>query len=177
MNDARVLFCKRAIAAMLFMVSGLLAQSQSPDSIPRPKVPIDTSPVYWITALAPEERVFFTDTTLDYAFRMYDPARQSDWTDWGTLGLLGSPARPLLYTPAPRMGFAHGIQALDLYRFKAEELRFFKHSRTFSEVGFTQGRTQNDNSVRAVLSRTFSGGATAAFDYRTFLNVGQYRYQ
>lgn len=172
-----MLFLQKAAATTLFVAVTLLACAQTTDSLPQPKVPIDTSPVYWITAQAPEERVLFTDTTLDYAFRMYDPARQADWTDWGTLGLLGSPARPLLYTPAPRMGFAHGVQALDLYRNKAADLRFFKHTRTFSEVGFSQGRTQNDNGVRAVLSRTFSGGTTAAFDYRTFLNVGQYRYQ
>lgn len=153
------------------------ARAQAADSLPRPPVPVDTAPVYWLTAKAPEERMLFDDTLPDYRFRMYDPAREAQWADWGNLGLYGSAARPLLYETTPRAGFTHGFDAFRLYRLRNEDLRYFQHTRTFSEVGFTQGRTQNDNSVDAMLSRTFAGGTTAALMYQTNLGVGQYRHQ
>jgi hypothetical protein len=112
-----------------------------------------------------------------YNFRMYDPTRRTPWADWGNLGVAGSPARPLLYTHHARTGFWHGYEGFQLYRHQAENLRFYKHSRTFSEVFFNQGASQNDNAVKAALSRTFAGGTTASVDYQTFLSVGQYRYQ
>lgn len=162
------------LLALLCLQAGF---GQQPDTILPAPAPLDTTPVRWITGAAPDARQPLDDSLPGYDFRMYDPARRTPWADWGNLGITGSPARPLLYAPQARIGFWSGYDAFRLYRLHAEHLRHFKHSRTFSEVFFNQGASQNDNAVKAVLSRTFAGGTTASVDYQTFLSVGQYRYQ
>jgi hypothetical protein len=154
----------------------LLAQQPSGPGFTLPVPSPDSLSVFYVFADAPEERYPKDDTLPDARFRFYDPARQSV-IDWGTLGNLGSSARPLWFSPAPRRGFDMGIHPFDLYRLTPDSLRFYKQSRTYSDVFFSQGRTQNDNMVRAVFSRTFGDSITFALDYRTFNNIGQYRYQ
>jgi hypothetical protein len=136
----------------------------------------DSTAVFYIFAGAPERNYLKSDTLPDARFRFYDPARQTT-VDWGTLGNLGSSARPLWFSPTERQGFDFGVHPFDLYRLNPDSLRFYRQTRTFSEVFFSQGRTQNDNMMRAVFSRTFGDSITFSLDYRTFNNLGQYRYQ
>jgi hypothetical protein len=140
------------------------------------QVVLDTTPLLFVMPLAPERVHFSEDTLPDAQFRMYDPARQSP-IDRATLGNLGTPQRALLFDPAPRRGFDPGVHAFDLYNLQPADLRFYQHSRTFSEVFFSQGRTQFDGMLNARLARTFSGGTTFSMDYRTINNLGQFRYQ
>ena len=107
---------------------------------------------------------------------MYDPARRKQ-VDWGTLGNLGSAARPLLFETRAQRGFDVGEHAFDLYRMQAGELRFYRNSRSFSEVFFSQGAKQEQGMLNARFSRTFEGGANVSIDYRTINHAGQYRYQ
>jgi hypothetical protein len=135
----------------------------------------DTLPLFFFRLAAPERYEAADDTLPSPQFRMYDPARQR-LIDWATLGNLGSSARPLWFEPTSRVGFATGIRPFDLYRQRPEDLRFFRHARTFSEVTFTRGLTQRQSNSRAVLSRTFSGGLNFAVDYQTINNLSQFRW-
>lgn len=136
----------------------------------------DTSPLLFTFALAPERAYPADDTLPDRRFRMYDPARRQP-VDWGTLGNLGSAARPLLYETLPRLGFDAGVHAFDLYKLYPDDLRFYRNGRSFSEVYFSQGRTQLDGMLDARFARTFAGGANFSLDYRSINNLGAYRYQ
>lgn len=136
----------------------------------------DTTPLLYSFALSPERSYTSSDTLADAAFRQYNPARQKP-VDWATLGNLGASAQPLFFeTPAQR-GFDLGFHSFDLYRLKTSDLRFYRNNRSFSDVYFSQGRTQFDGLLNARFGRTFAGGANFSLDYRTINNKGQYRYQ
>lgn len=141
-----------------------------------PRAPIDTSQLVYTLADAPELALPDVDTLADARFRQYDPARRR-LIDWGTLGNIGSPARPLLFEPATVRGFHTGLQPFALYNISAPELRFYRHGRSFSEVFFSQGRNQLEAMTGARFSRTFAGGMNFSLDYRSINQAGQFRYQ
>lgn len=133
-------------------------------------------PLLFTFALSPEESHPAADTLPDRDFRMYDPARKS-LIDWGTLGNLGSSARPLLFENEALRGFDVGVHAFDLYRLEPNDLRFYRNRRAFSDVNFGQGAKQDDGMFNARFARTFEGGANFSLDYRSINHLGQYRYQ
>ncbi|MBX2891135.1 MAG: hypothetical protein KF734_09435 [Saprospiraceae bacterium] len=151
--------------------------SNAQDGAPAPPPPPDTSALFYTFALTPERNYPADDTLPDRDFRMYDPARRRQLIDWGTLGNLGSSARPLLFELPARRGFDFGEHAFDLYRVKPEDLRFYRDARAFSDVFFSQGANQQQGMLNALFSRTFEGGANFSLDYRSINHTGQYRYQ
>ena len=164
------------LLAGIFVPFTLDAQSTEAASSTAQSFVLDTTPLLFTFALTPERAYPADDTLPNRHFRMYDPARRQQ-IDWGTLGNLGSAARPLLFESQPRRGFDMGVHAFDLYNLYPDELRFFRHGRSFSEVFFSQGRTQQDGMLNACFGRTFSGGANFSLDYRSINNLGAYRYQ
>ncbi len=167
-----------AVLHLLFCGFAVFLNAQQPTAASPTTRPIerDTTPLLFTFSLAPERAYPSSDTLPDSDFRMYDPARRRP-IDYGTLGNLGSSARPLLYETSPKRGFDVGVHAFDIYRVQPNDLRFYRHSRSFSEVFFTQGRTQLDGLLNARLARTFGGGTTFSLDYRSINHLGQYRYQ
>jgi hypothetical protein len=135
----------------------------------------DTSVLYYTLSLAPERAVPDADTLPEMTFRMYDPARRQ-LIDWGTLGNLGTPARPLFLADAPRRGFDAGLHGFDLYRLRPEDVRFYRNTKSFSDAFFSQGVNQFDGLLNARFARTFSGGTSFTLDYRTINNRGQFRH-
>jgi hypothetical protein len=133
-------------------------------------------PLLFTFALSPERSQPASDTLIGYDFRMWDPARQQT-IDWGTLGNLGSSARPLLFENQGQRGFDVGVHAFDLYQLQPQDLRFYRNNRSFSDVFFGQGLKQADGMLNARFARTFEGGANVSLDYRTVNHLGQYRYQ
>lgn len=165
---------------LCLLLPGTLS-AQTRDSVPTPPVAIraavDTlKPLVYVLSAQPEKIWPGPDSMPGFQFRMYDPARRQT-PDWATLGNLGMAARPLWFGPVARLGFDVGASPFALYRLKAEELRFYQNTRSFSEVFFSQGQNQDNLMFNAQLARTFSGGATFAFEYRTFNNLGQFRFQ
>jgi len=138
--------------------------------------PNDSLRLLYVYSTAPERVIEDHDTLPDTRFRMYDPAREQT-IDYGTLGNLGTPNRPLLFQPRARRGFDFGIHGYDMYLIRPDEVRFYHNTRSFSEVFFTQGRSQFDGLLNAKYGRTFSKGSVFSLDYRTVNNTGQYKYQ
>ncbi|MBK7936780.1 MAG: hypothetical protein IPJ82_06660 [Lewinellaceae bacterium] len=163
-------------AACCFLPIAALAQQPVAASSTARFVAQDTTPLLFTFALAPERAYPADDTLPDRVFRMYDPARRQT-IDWGTLGNLGSAARPLLYETQPRLGFDAGVHTYDLYNLYPKDLRFYRNGRSFSELYFSQGRTQLDGMLHARFARTFAGGANFSLDYRSINNLGVFRYQ
>lgn len=140
------------------------------------KVPVSDEPLLFTFALTPEKSEAATDSLPDATFRMYNPARRS-LIDYGTIGNLGSSARPLLYAVAPQQGFDFGIHGFDLYTLKSRDLRFYRNTRSFSEATFSQGKNNLESMLNARFARTFSGGTNFSLDYRSINNLGQFNYQ
>lgn len=168
-----------AIAVLGSLVGSLMAQVPlAADSLAPalPPPPPDTFPFFFSFAHAPERTYSAADTLPDNDFRMYDPARRQT-IDWGTLGNVGSSARPLLFQTRERLGTYVGYEAFELYQLRPNDLQFYRNTRSFTDLFFSQGRIQNDNMLQARFSRTFGDGLTFALQYRTFNHLGQYRYQ
>lgn len=142
-----------------------------------PDNPADTLPVFYSLVLDPAKLYPADDTLPDLAFRMYDPSRRQGAFDYGHLGNLGTAARPLAFETRSRVGFETGMHAFDLYQLKPEDLRFYRHTRTYSHAGFSRGRTQRDAASFIKLSRTFEKGLNFSLHYQTFNNLGEYRFQ
>lgn len=134
------------------------------------------APLLITFALSPERSIPSADTMPDRDFRMYDPARRSD-VDYGTLGNLGAAARPLFFENKAIRGFDVGVHAFDLYMLHPEQLGFYRHTQTFSDVFFSQGRNQFETNLNARFARTFEKGTCFSLEYHTLNNLGQYRYQ
>lgn len=141
-----------------------------------PPAPLDTTPFLFTFSVAPERSYAADDTLPDLDFRMYDPARRQ-LVDYGTLGNTGSSARPLFFETQARLGFDPGFHGFDLYGLKPADLQFYRNSRSFTDLFFSQGKIQNDNTLRARFSRTFSEGLNFSLQYSTLNHLGQYRYQ
>lgn len=151
-------------------------QPEAASSTARVIVPVDTTP--FLFTFSPEPQRFYpaNDTLPDSDFRMYNPARRQT-VDYGTLGNIGSSARPLFFETSARKGFTSGFNAFDLYTLRPADLQFYRNSRSFTDLFFSQGRIQNDNMLRAKFSRTFSDGLNFSLNYSTFNHLGQFRYQ
>jgi Putative porin len=152
---------------------GVSSFAQQPDSLPL-KQP--TEPLLITYAYAPERSSPSADTLPNTDFRMYDPARQNI-IDWGNLGNLGTATRPLLFENPALRGFDVGMHSFDLYKLRPVGLGFYRNINTFSDVSFSQGRTQFETNLTARFARTFSDGVNFSLEYRTLNNLGQYRYQ
>ncbi|MCB0576134.1 MAG: hypothetical protein KDC61_16385, partial [Saprospiraceae bacterium] len=84
------------LLAGIFVPFTLDAQSTEAASSTAQSFVLDTTPLLFTFALTPERAYPADDTLPNRHFRMYDPARRQQ-IDWGTLGNLGSAARPLLF--------------------------------------------------------------------------------
>lgn len=146
------------------------------DSIGARKAVETNEPLLYSFAHSPEKSEMAADTLPDYAFRMYDPARRSA-IDYGTIGNLGSSARPMLYEVAPQRGFQLGFNAFDLYTYRPTDLRFYKNTRSFSEAFFSQGSNNLQAMLNARFARTFSDGSNLSVDYHSINNLGEFNYQ
>jgi len=156
-------------------IAGSLSAQQPASPTTRPVQQPD-DPLLITFALSPERSAPSGDTLPSTDFRMYDPARRHD-IDWGTLGNLGSAARPLLFENQAVRGFSVGVRAFDLYLLRPEQLGFYRNTSAFSDASFSQGRNQFETNLNARFGRTFSGGTNFSLEYRTLNNLGQYRYQ
>jgi hypothetical protein len=173
-----MIVCACLVANNHFLLAQEAASSTSqPIPPPRPLLADSVGPVYYYLVGDPRQRILADDTLPDLAFRMYDPARRQGAFDYGHLGNFGSSARPLEFGTRSRVGFETGMRAFDLYQLAPTDLRFYKHTRTYSHAGFTRGRTQRDAASSLLLSRTFEKGLCFSLNYRTFNNLGEYRFQ
>ena len=168
-----------------FVSQYALAQKQPvPGSSPSPsaassttrKVATSDEPLIFTLALTPEKSEFAADTLPDQEFRMYNPARRP-LIDYGTIGNLGSSARPMLFDIAPKRGFDLGVDAFELYTVSPKDLRFYRNSRSFSEAYFSQGKNNLESMLNARFARTFCGGLNFSLDYRSINNLGKFNYQ
>jgi hypothetical protein len=171
------------MVCVLFLSRQLAAQAPSTPIASTPTfqtgsgdVPGQAEPLQFTHAQTPEKSELVTDSLPDAAFRMYDPARQSP-IDYGTIGNIGSAARPLLYEVAPLRGFSNGIDVFELYTLKPNDLRFYRNKRAFSDAFFSQGKNNLSSMLNAKFARTFEGGLNVSLDYRSINNNGEYNYQ
>lgn len=123
----------------------------------------------------PGEEFAFQDTLLDH-FQQYDPIRREDY-DVAHLGFLGSAHQPILFQPTERQGFDIGLHQFDRYLLFTDDLPYYRSSKPFTNLFFSQGPNQNASNFEAQFTRTFTDGINFALEYRRTNNEGQYQSQ
>lgn len=112
------------------------------------------------------------DTTIT-GFQTYDPLYKNDQF-YATLGNIGQNYRSLIPYPFMReSGFDYGIHTFDHYLFQNDSVRYYKVSKTFTEVAYFQGPKKEQN-FRAVFSRNIYRSLNIGFDFRVSSAPGAY---
>ncbi|MEO7177019.1 MAG: putative porin [Saprospiraceae bacterium] len=126
-------------------------------------LPLDTNQVAWFEVSKPTELHSVDDSTLT-RFQQYDPARKQIF-DWVNLGSVGSPALPLFFRPKQNLGFYTGLDAFQLYTRTADQMRFYKINKSYTNLHFNRGLSQEDNSFSAEFSRNFKSRLNLSLQY------------
>jgi hypothetical protein len=181
---------KKLFFLFLLNLCTFFAQSQQPrptlappitaassTSVPRPVAQKDTftDPLFFSFSLNPELKKEDLDTFPNFNFHQYNPSRRHTF-DASNLGNLGSTSRSLFFETLPQLGFSTGIRGFDLYKVTPDSLRFFRNTRSLSDVAYSRGNKQEDSEFKGKFARTFAGGTSFSLDYRTINNVGLFRY-
>ena len=117
------------------------------------------------------------DTLPNHDFSLGDPSRKQPYFDYANLGNIGTAAQPLWYRATPRLGFDVGSHVFDIYKLSGSQLRFYRHTRTMSDVSYVNGRLQTEGIMNVRYSRTFSDKINFSFEYRNINHLGQYEFQ
>lgn len=119
--------------------------------------------------------VHANDTSL-HGFQNYDPLFRRD-RFFATLGNLGQSSASLLPWPASReSGFEYGMHAYDGYLFRNDSVKYYKVSKTFTELLYTQG-PKKEQQFGAVFSRNIYKSLNIGFNFRVMDSPGAYTRQ
>lgn len=170
---------------MLFLAS-FVAEAQLPRGIPR--LPrggggggggIDTL----------ERRSKYEDS-LTVTFRYLDSARNyrfdsslNDFTNrfpvpatHTTLGNTGTAARSFLFAPPLRSGWDPGFHALDVYKWKLDQVRFFNTTRPYTELGYLLG-SKSQQTIDLIHTQNIKPYWNALLQYRQINSPGFFKNQ
>ncbi len=123
----------------------------------------------------PSEEYPYQDTFLNNT-HIYHPARQADF-DYANTGNLGSPNKPLVYQPSFHQGLDIGFHQFDLYKIDLKTFPYYRLKKSFTNLIFTQGSTQEDTYAQAEFSRNFDNRINLSLDYKRINHTGQYQSQ
>lgn len=109
-------------------------------------------------------------------FQSYDPLFKHDLF-YATQGNIGSNYRYLIPTPfTQKSGFDYGIHSFDQYLFQNDSVKYYKVSKTFTEVAYFQGPKREQN-FQAVFSRNIYRSLNIGFNFRVRSAPGAYTRQ
>ena len=92
------------------------------------------------------------------------------------LGNTGLPARSILFSPRFAAGWDPGFHALDNYKFKLEEVRFFTTTRPYSELNYLIG-SRSEQMIDVMHTRNVKPNWNISFEYRLINSPGFYKNQ
>jgi len=146
--------------------------NQQRDTTPYVEV-IDTVPIQFFNAYNPLDLLDFADTSITN-FNYYDRALRNNY---GHLGNLGSAHHSIIFRNEEVKDLRMGYRQFDAYMFIAEKHKFFKLESAFTDVGYTQGGTQEDAYFKAKFARNFNDGVQVSLNYEKINHQGIYTHQ
>ncbi len=115
------------------------------------------------------------DTALT-GFQNYDPLYKHD-RFYETLGNIGQCYGTLIpFSSGYASGFDYGTHTFDNYLFQNDSVRYYKVTKTFTELRYTQGAKKEQN-FRAVFSRNIYRSFNLGFDFHVTNAPGAYTRQ
>ncbi|MEM6377278.1 MAG: putative porin [Bacteroidota bacterium] len=106
----------------------------------------------------------FKDSLLGNYTHQLDPARMRAY-DYQNLGVVGSPAQPIVYQGQFMQGFDVGLHQFNIYRRTIDSLRFYRVERSFTNTEYDRGGDQADARIMVQFARNFSKGTNLSLDY------------
>ncbi len=92
------------------------------------------------------------------------------------LGNIGLAARSILFDPRFSAGWDPGFHALDNYKFKLEEVRFYTTTRPYSELNYILG-SRSEQIIDVMHTRNIKPNWNIAFEYRLINSPGFFKNQ
>jgi hypothetical protein len=92
------------------------------------------------------------------------------------LGNTGVAARSILFAPQTKAGWDPGFHALDIYKWKLENVRFFNTTRPYTELGYVLG-ARAEQLIDIVLTENRKSNWNFSLNYRLINAPGVFRNQ
>lgn len=92
------------------------------------------------------------------------------------LGNNGTPTRSLLFSPILQPGWDAGFHALDVYRWKLENVRFFNTTKPYTELNYMLG-SQTEQMIEAFHTQNVKPNWNILFNYRLINSPGYFKNQ
>ena len=92
------------------------------------------------------------------------------------LGNTGTAARSLLFSPELHAGFDPGFHALDVYKWKLSEVRFFNTTRPYSELNYMLG-SRVEQMISLLHTQNIKPNWNMLFQYRLINSPGYFQNQ
>jgi hypothetical protein len=92
------------------------------------------------------------------------------------LGNNGAPAKPILFEPIMKSGFDEGKHALDIYKWKIENIKSYQTTRPYSELAYALG-SGAEQLIQFTHTQNVKKDWNVAFDYRLISAPGYFRNQ
>ncbi|MEO6188192.1 MAG: putative porin [Ginsengibacter sp.] len=93
-----------------------------------------------------------------------------------TLGNNGNPAFPVLFTPLLNAGWDAGFHALDLYKYKLEDTKFYKTTRPFTQLTYLLGNGK-EQVIKVLQTQNIKPNWNAGIEYRLISSPGVFQSQ
>ena len=138
--------------------------------------PVDTLILNWYRYADPFAQNPFTDSILHRHFTQYNPLYETD-LPWLSLGNLGSAAIPMTQQIERQGGFDPGYHAFDVYAKRTDSLRWYHTNIPFTDLYFSNGKTESDFRVMAKFTKDFANGLNLNIDYSRIMDEGYYQNQ
>jgi hypothetical protein len=124
-------------------------------------------------------RIFYLDSTKPYKldssindFTKHYPV-PATYIDLGNTGVA---ARSILFAPEMRAGWDPGFHALDIYKWKLEDVRFYNTTRPYTELGYMLG-ARAEQLISVMITRNIKPNWNFSLGYRLINSPGVFRNQ
>jgi hypothetical protein len=112
----------------------------------------------------------FDSTLSDFTIRYPVPATHVD------LGNLGTASRSILFSPSTTTGWDPSFHALDVYKWKLEQVRFFNTTKPYTELGYLIGKG-SQQVIDLIHTQNVKPYWNVAFQYRSIISPGFFKNQ
>ena len=92
------------------------------------------------------------------------------------LGNTGTATRSILFSPRMQAGWDPGFHALDVYKWKLENVRFFSTTRPYSELNYMLG-SRSEQMIEVLHTQNIMPGWNFLFQYRLINSPGFFKNQ
>ena len=127
----------------------------------------------WYYGSEPNKR-YAIDSTITQMHR-YDVVRR-DGAEYFNLGNTGNEAYPLIFDPAPVVGFNMGFRQFDAYRYQRDSIRYYQVIRPYTELFYSLG-TSTEQVIQGRFANSHKAGILYGVDFRRINSRGTYNNQ